>query len=251
MVGDIDNKITLKKYNVINSFFGVIKMIKVYVYNYDTNTVEKYDKNLTDAMPYINGRTLTVAEFKSNSSSSIVWTDKRMLIDWNAFRSGWGQSIDVGFAFKRIWEGGHGNQSQHYAGTALDVAQYYSNANREVLRDYAISSDLWSYVGNATDEPTWVHVDDRFGIPACAKGGYPILSYGSRGNYVFIIQDALMALGYLYGALDGIFGNATRNALLNFQVKNKLSVSGTTDCNTWSLITSITNGMGRTATVII
>ena len=27
-----------------------------------------------------------------------------------------------GYAFRRIWEGGHGTRSQHYAGVAFDVA---------------------------------------------------------------------------------------------------------------------------------
>ena len=64
-------------------------------------------------------------------------------------------------------KGGHGNQSQHYAGVAFDAGQTLSNAERNNLRNVAINSGVWSYVEPAYLTPTWVHFDKRFGKPAC------------------------------------------------------------------------------------
>ena len=73
-----------------------------------------------------------------------------------------GGPIPVGFAFKRPWEGGHSNQSQHYAGVAFDVAQGWTNERRALLRNSAKTSGVWSYVEPVSITPTWVHFDKRF-----------------------------------------------------------------------------------------
>ena len=93
--------------------------------------------------------------------------------------------------------------------------------------------------------PTWVHIDGRYGIPACARGGYPLTKLGSRGNYVFVLQDALNALGYNSGNIDGIFGNNTKNSVIKFQRNNNLSVDGIVGCNTWEKLTKMAVGKGK------
>lgn len=42
--------------------------------------------------------------------------------------------------------GGHGNQSQHYAGVAFDVGQNLTSSGRNVLWSSANSSGVWSFV---------------------------------------------------------------------------------------------------------
>ena len=69
-------------------------------------------------------------------------------------RSAWGKPIYVGYAFRRIGEGGHANQSQHYAGVAFDVAQNLDNAQRDQLRNLAESLGVWGYVEPAYLTPT-------------------------------------------------------------------------------------------------
>jgi peptidoglycan hydrolase-like protein with peptidoglycan-binding domain len=65
-----------------------------------------------------------------------------------------------------------------------------------------------------------------------AAGG---LTHGSRGPQVAELQRALMAAGvYLPGGADGVFGNATRTAVSNFQRWNQLPVTGTVDAATAS-----------------
>lgn len=49
---------------------------------------------------------------------------------------------------------------------------------------------------------------------------------GSMGNEVSEIQRVLKDQGYYTGAIDGIFGTRTKNAVTKFQVDNQLSADG-------------------------
>lgn len=222
----------------------------IYVYNPDTNYVERYVRGLGQPMPYIIGNTLTVGEFRANSRSNVLWTDKRVMQSWNIFRRQWGRPIPVRFVFKRVWEGGHTIQSEHYAGTAFDIGQGLSPAERNQLRALAINSGVWSYVEPAYLTPTWVHVDDRQGPPACGYPSYPALAVGSQGVYVFVLQDSLNALGYTGSGLDGVFGFGTQRAVRNFQASQGLSADGFVGCETWARLETLATGIGITNTVV-
>ena len=95
---------------------------------------------------------------------------------------------------------------------------------------------VFSTISKAT--PTWVHIDKRYGTPACPTGGYPLIKQGSRGVYVMVLQDALNYLGYNSGNIDGLFGPNTRAAVVRFQRDNNLSADGIVGCNTWRRITN-------------
>ena len=225
-------------------------MAKILVFNNDSNRMETYYRNLSDPMPYNTNGTLKEREFRGSSNSNTLWTTKRTMQSWNSQRYVWGKPIDVGFAFKRPYEGGHSSQSQHYAGTAFDVGQLLSNTRRTALRNSAINSGIWSYVEPASISPTWVHFDKRFGIPACSSGGFPLLKRGSISNYVLIAQDDLNTLGFRTGGLDGIFGAQTRNAVLQYQKSRGLSSDGIIGCNTWRSLQENVVGTGKTNTTI-
>lgn len=157
---------------------------------------------------------------------------------WNLTRRTYGSGIPVGYAFKRIWEGGHGTTSQHYAGVAFDVGQRSTAAERRKIYRAAVRSGAWGYVEPTSMTPTWVHFDRRYGKPACAgtTAGYPTLRRGSRSTYVLILQDALNALGYSTNTLDGIFGHATESALKACQRRFGLRADGICGCATWKKI---------------
>lgn len=61
-------------------------MARILVYNNDTNRMETYYRGLTEAMPYITNRTLTVREFRGSSGSNVLWTEKRVMQAWNSQR---------------------------------------------------------------------------------------------------------------------------------------------------------------------
>ena len=102
-------------------------------------------------------------------------------------------------------------------GVAFDVGQNLDAVGRRNLWNSANNSGVWSYVEPLSLTPSWVHFDRRFGKPACASGGYPILRRGSVSNYVCIAQDDLNTLGFKTGGLDGIFGVATESAVRLYQ----------------------------------
>lgn len=141
-------------------------------------------------------------------------------------------------------------QSQHYAGTAFDVAQLWTNERRAALRTSAINSGVWSYVEPVSISPTWVHFDRRQKPPACSSGGYPTLRRGSLSVYVLILQDGLNTLGFTTGGLDGIFGNRTFEAVKSYQTSRGLASDGIVGCNTWRSLQENVIGSGRTSTTL-
>lgn len=216
--------------------------MKILVYNDRTNKMETYNRDLNDPMPYSQDKYLTVKEFRGSSKSDVLWTDRRAIEAFNKLRNLYGRPIKVGYAFKRIGEGGHAGMSQHYAGVAFDIAQNLTSSERNNLRNLAIKNKIFTYVEPAYLTPTWIHVDKRDVNPACATGGYPLVKQGSKGVYVAVLQDALNFLGYNSGNIDGIFGNNTKNAVIRYQRSNGLSPDGIVGCNTWrSLTTQVAN----------
>ena len=125
-------------------------MATIYIYNEDSNSIERYELGDHESMPYVTNHTLTVREFRGSSCSNVMWTTKSAMHAWNTMRDAYGRAIPLGYAFKRIWEGGHAPQSQHYAGVSFDVGQRLSNAERNRLRNIAANSRVWSYVDVAT-----------------------------------------------------------------------------------------------------
>jgi peptidoglycan hydrolase-like protein with peptidoglycan-binding domain len=59
-----------------------------------------------------------------------------------------------------------------------------------------------------------------------------------------ILQDALNNMGRPL-SIDGIFGNNTKNAVINFQRYYGLKADGIVGCQTWKKLVSIANGMGK------
>lgn len=221
-------------------------MAKILVYNNNTNRMETYYRGENQSMPYNTNRSLTVKEFRGSSKSGLLWTDRRAMEAWNSFRYIYGKPIFVGFAFKRSWEGGHANLSQHYAGLAFDVGQNLDEAGRNAMRNLAISSGIWNYVEPANLTPRWVHFDERQ-----VASGYSQIRTGSRGVYVCIAQDALTTLGYDTGGLDGVFGIRTNSSVISFQNKNGLVGDGIIGRNTWNVLMSQVVGRGASSTTIL
>lgn len=226
-------------------------MTKIFVYDQNSNQLFTFNRMESDPMPYSYGRTLLVREFRGSSRSSVLWTTTRAMEAWNDTRRTYGSAIPVGYVFKRIWEGGHGKQSQHYAGVSFDVGQRLSSAERRQIHAVATRLGVWGYVEPLSMTPTWVHFDRRYFTPACGGGGgFPICRTGDRNTYVLILQDALNALGYSTKTLDGIFGQNTKSALIAYQRSVGLGADGVAGCATWRKIVDMVVGIGRTPTVI-
>ena len=122
-------------------------MARLLVYDAYENKVYTY-ANLreNDPMPYSTGTTLRVREFRGKSGSPVLWTTIAAMEAWNLTRRKYGRGIPVGYAFRRIWEGGHGTRSQHYAGVSLDVGQSLTQSERTAIYNAARGTGAWGYV---------------------------------------------------------------------------------------------------------
>ena len=91
------------------------------------------------------------------------------------------------------------------------------------------------------------------GVPASWPGAP--LDIGSSGNKVRQIQEQLNTIAGSYPALpnvtaDGIYGEATQNAVREFQRVFNLPVTGVVDYPTWYEIQEIFVGVSRIAELV-
>ena len=67
---------------------------------------------------------------------------------------------------------------------------------------------------------------------ACVPRAEAAVAWGSRGEQVSQVQRKLKQWGYYSGAVDGVFGQATYNAVVSFQKKNGLTADGVVGAQT-------------------
>ena len=77
-------------------------------------------------------------------------------------------------------------------------------------------------------------VCEFLGAPYVSRNlaNFPLIKNGSRGNFVELLQFLLYQQGNNI-AIDGIFGNGTKNAVMAFQTANGLTPDGIVGPNTW------------------
>lgn len=72
---------------------------------------------------------------------------------------------------------------------------------------------------------------------ACTTtAAYATLRNGDQSQEVLLMQQALLALGFLNGSADGKYGTRTENAIRAFQKKNRLDVDGIAGNETLTLL---------------
>ena len=90
--------------------------------------------------------------------------------------------------------------------------------------------------------------------PATAVPFYPpvplpeVLRIGSKGDSVSALQSRLSELGYYSGAIDGLFGTGTAQAVTRFQRANRLTADGVAGQETLNQLYSGNNVVLATAT---
>lgn len=101
------------------------------------------------------------------------------------------------------------------------------NAIRQFQTDRGLEVD------GSVGKNTW---DALFPQSTTVSNYYPgqLISYGMSNYSVTLIQNRLSDLGYSVGAIDGIFGDDTRNAVILFQTNNNLTADGIVGELTWN-----------------
>ena len=79
---------------------------------------------------------------------------------------------------------------------------------------------------------------------ACVPRAEAAVAWGSRGEQVSQVQRKLKQWGYYAGAVDGVFGQATYDAVVSFQKKNGLTADGVVGAQTAAAM-----GLSLTGTV--
>ena len=79
---------------------------------------------------------------------------------------------------------------------------------------------------------------------ACVPRAEAAVAWGSRGEQVSQVQRKLKQWGYYDGAVDGVFGQATYDAVVRFQKKNGLTADGVVGAQT-----AASMGLSLTGTV--
>ena len=69
-----------------------------------------------------------------------------------------------------------------------------------------------------------------------------VLRFGSHGPMVEFLQNLLEELRFYTGKIDGIFGNMTKNAVIQFQSSYKLDDDGIVENLTWNALNPYFNG---------
>ena len=99
----------------------------------------------------------------------------------------------------------------------------YNGVKGWCKKDYLRLATIVKATATPTAGPTIVPGEDA--------SSYQVLQSGDTGNQVMALQEALIELGYLKGTADGIYGNATVQAVIAFQRQNEYPITGIVDAN--------------------
>ena len=124
-----------------------------------------------------------------------------------------------------------------------DIWQYTDHAhldgyNGNLDGDKAMSDRFKALLGKEVNVPTKDDSKDDF-CEVSAK--MPVLSFGSKGLHVKLMQTALIGHGYNCGWMgaDGDFGQQTKIALYQFQQKNGIKTDNVCGQKTWKSLLDI------------
>ena len=87
-----------------------------------------------------------------------------------------------------------------------------------------------------TPRPTPSPALEPTAVPTPTQAAYKTLRRGAAGADVERLQQALIELGYLAGAADGVFGQNTLDAVMLFQAVNGLSADGIAGAQTQTVL---------------
>lgn len=110
-----------------------------------------------------------------------------------------------------------------------DLGEHTDRAVREfqerqgLVVDGVIGPWTWSALG----------VEEQHEPEPASTGMYDVLAAGATGEWVSYLQDCLGRVGLYTGAQDGVFGETTAAAVVEYQIARQLGATRTVDDNMW------------------
>lgn len=118
--------------------------------------------------------------------------------------------------------------------SALLETGFMTNFNEAKLM---LDPDYVQTVGRASTKGTCNFLNVTY-IPV-EQENFITLRQGSTGRFVKYLQFWLKLWGYNPGAVDGVFGGNTKNAVIAFQTANGLSSDGIVGPKTWNAVNNL------------
>lgn len=211
--------------------------MKILVYDTNNNSIEIFEKNLNDPMPYNKGNTLLVKEFVANTPTDICWTTRQCMEAFNKTRYIWNKPLIILNAFKRIYQKKWTKAAPYTAGVGFDLGGFENELEENKFARIIEEANLWTYITDTTYTEGYIHVDLLYKPFACEYVYYPILRIGDKSTYVMALQDAMIYIGYLENNLiTGFFDDKLKQAVIRFQKAENLVVDGIVGCQTWQAL---------------
>jgi len=197
-----------------------------------------------------------VREFRCPDGTDVILIDDKLISILQSIRSHFRKPVRIGSGFRtasynaRI--GGH-YQSRHLRGQAADidvidgdgvidpllVAMTAQTIGSRSIGCYQYADGRsWVHVGSANTDMFWRQFEP--GKQIIIKSFLPVLrrlpGKVDPDEFCLRLQTLLQAFGYYAGALDGKFGDKTRNAVKKYQEAAALQVDGVCGPATWHSI---------------
>lgn len=111
----------------------------------------------------------------------------------------------------------------------------YRSTTSDAVRAFQIANGITPVDGIAGNKTLQALYSPSAIAASAQPTTFETLRPGAKGDEVVQLQDSLQQLGYLYG-VTGVYDDATRNAVMNFQTRNGLSADGIAGSSTLSLL---------------
>jgi peptidoglycan L-alanyl-D-glutamate endopeptidase CwlK len=151
--------------------------------------------------------------------------------------------IEYGDPSKPIVTNAKPGDSNHNFGLAIDFVLVSEDGNRALWE----VNDRWRRVAEIGKElgfkwgGDWTSFKDNPHLEmkdADSNSSRPMLRIGENGEYVKQLQEALTRAGFYTDPCDGVFGDNTKQAVINLQEANNLTADGVVGPMTWEILDS-------------
>ena len=119
---------------------------------------------------------------------------------------------------------------------SVPTTGYFDRQTRDAVKYLQCLAFLT--IDGVVGEKTWAFLYQ-------GSGSLPKLCIGNTGTIVQAVQEALKAGGYYHGAMDGIFGAKTEEAVQAFQSEHFLASDGIIELFTWYALSKLETHASR------